>query len=139
MGQAFIENAMLGKDLTVNGDGNDSLDFTYIEDLVQGVILSITNKNSLGEIFNITYGSARKINQLAQIVIDNFEGVELKYNPRDSLMPERGTLSIKKAQELLGYNPTYPIEKGFLNYIKWYKNFAKQNPNFFAYEKLNSQ
>lgn len=139
VGQAFIENAMLGKDLTVNGDGNDSLDFTYIEDLVQGVILSITNKNSLGEIFNITYGSARKINQLAQIVIDNFEGVELKYNPRDTLMPERGTLSIKKAKELLGYNPTYPIEKGFLNYIKWYKKFAKQNPNFFAYEKLNSQ
>lgn len=138
VGQAFIENAMLGNDLTVNGDGDDSLDFTYIEDLVQGVILSIVNKNSIGEIFNITYGSARKINQLAQIVLDNFEGVKLKYNPRDVLMPERGTLSINKAKELIGYNPINPIEKGFLNYIKWYKNFAKQNPSFFINEKLKS-
>ena len=38
MGQAFIENALAGQDLTVNGDGSDALDFTYIQDLIQGVI-----------------------------------------------------------------------------------------------------
>ena len=132
VGQAFIENAIIGKDLTVNGDGNDSLDFTYIDDLVQGVILAITNKNSINEIFNITYGAGRKLSQLAKIVIDNFEGIKLKYNPRDNLMPERGTLSIEKAKSILGYNPINPIEVGFIKYINWYKDFADKKPDIFS-------
>ena len=69
VGQAFIENALEGKNLTVNGSGDDSLDFTYIDDLVQGILLTITNKKSINEIFNITFGSARKLNELAEIVI----------------------------------------------------------------------
>ena len=40
-------------------------------------------------------------------------------------MPERGTLDISKAKKILGYNPNFPIEKGFKNYINWYKNFFK--------------
>ena len=38
-------------------------------------------------------------------------------------MPERGTLSIKKAKELLGYEPKNPIETGYIKYIQWYKEF----------------
>jgi len=131
VGQAFIENAIVGKDLTINGDGKEGLDFTYIDDLVQGIILSITNKNSVNQIFNITFGAARSINQLAEIVMENFQEVKLHHKERDSLMPERGTLSIEKAQKLLGYNPQYPAEKGFIQYINWYKHFAKSNPLLF--------
>ena len=43
---------------------------------------------------------------------------------RDKLVPKRGTLSIQKAKQLLGYNPTYPIEVGYQEYINWYKNFS---------------
>ena len=131
VGQAFIENAIAGKDLTVNGDGKEGLDFTYIDDLVQGIILSITNKNSVNQTFNITFGAARSINQLAEIVMENFQGIKLHHKERDGLMPERGTLSIKKAQKLLGYNPQFPVEKGFVQYIDWYKNFAKSNSQLF--------
>jgi nucleoside-diphosphate-sugar epimerase len=48
------------------------LDFTYIDDLVQGIILSITKTDSINQIFNITFGAARSINQLAEIVMDKF-------------------------------------------------------------------
>ena len=48
------------------------LDFTYIEDLVQGINLCCTNKNSINQIFNITYGRGRKINELADILIKIF-------------------------------------------------------------------
>src|SRR3546814_2209415 len=41
VGQAFVENALRGQDLTINGDGTDALDFTYIGDLVQGVVMAI--------------------------------------------------------------------------------------------------
>ncbi len=131
VGQAFIENAISGIPLTVNGDGSDSLDFTYIDDLVQGVLRCIENKNSINQIFNITYGSARQIKELAKIVLDNFPNCELECKPRDDLMPERGTLSIDKAKNLIGYDPQFPIEIGFKKYIDWYKSYSKNNNSFF--------
>jgi len=132
VGQAFIENAIRGKDLTINGDGTDGLDFTYIQDLLQGLILCIDKEEAKNEIFNLTYGSARTLNQLAETVKENFSGVNIVHNERDSLMPERGTLSIEKAQRLLGYNPQFPVEKGFINYIEWYKGLAKKSPELFG-------
>ena len=131
VGQAFIENALEGKQLTINGDGAEGLDFTYIDDLVQGTILAISKKEAINQIFNITFGNSRSINELANIVIKEFPNASIKYNPRDNLMPERGTLSIKKAKSLLGYEPKFAIEKGFKKYIEWYKSFAQKNKNLF--------
>ncbi len=131
VGQAFIENALVGEDLTVNGDGTEGLDFTYIDDLVQGIILSMIKSESINQIFNITFGAARSINQLAEIVMKMFPGIKLNHKIRDGLMPERGTLNISKAQKLLGYKPQHPVEEGFVQYINWYKDFAKRNPKLF--------
>jgi nucleoside-diphosphate-sugar epimerase len=124
VGQIFIENAIEGKKLRVDGDGAEKLDFTFIEDLVQGVSLAIAKPEARNEIFNMTYGSSRTINDLAQIVQKEYPDVEIEYVERDKLMPFRGTLSIKKAQELLGFKPENPIEVGFKKYIDWYKENA---------------
>ena len=62
------------------------------------------------------------------MVLNEFPDVELQYNPRDSLMPERGTLNIEKARNVLGYEPQFKIEKGFSNYIQWYREFHKSTP-----------
>ncbi len=131
VGQAFIENALTGRDLVINGDGGDSLDFTYIDDLVQGLILAMIRPESINQTFNLTYGGARQIKEMAEIVLQHFPGALLKYNPKDALMPERGTLSIEKAQRLLGYEPQFPLERGFVKYVEWYKSFAQQNPALF--------
>ena len=131
VGQAFIENALAGQDLTVNGDGSDALDFTYIQDLIQGVIRAVIVPESRNEVFNITYGGGRTLKELAELVLSEFPGIELKYNPRDSLMPERGTLSIEKARRILDYEPNFPIDKGFVNYIQWYRKFQQAQPQLF--------
>ncbi len=131
VGQAFIENAISGMPLTINGDGSDSLDFTYIDDLVQGVLRCIESDNSINQIFNITFGRGRKIKELAQIVLDTFPNIKLECKPKDNLMPERGTLSINKAKDLLNYEPQFPIEVGFKKYIDWYIKFASNNQNLF--------
>ena len=131
VGQAFIENALRGLPLTVNGDGSDGLDFTYIGDLVQGIMLCIEKPEARNQIFNITYGGARTLNQMIEIMRANFPGIQVKYQPRDQLMPERGTLSVEKARRLLGYEPRFPLEKGFVRYIDWYKDLAKRHPEFF--------
>ncbi|WP_085906785.1 NAD-dependent epimerase/dehydratase family protein [Kiloniella majae] len=132
VGQAFIENACRGLNLTLNGDGSDSLDFTYIQDLVQGIVLCIAKDEAKGEIFNLTYGSARTLMDLANTVLEHFPNVELELKPRDKLMPKRGTLSVDKARTLLGYEPAYPIEVGFLQYIEWYKSLLEKHPEHFG-------
>ncbi|MEA3192948.1 MAG: hypothetical protein QOD26_1281 [Betaproteobacteria bacterium] len=131
VGQAFIENALRGLPLTINGDGTDALDFTYIGDLVQGLMLCIEKPEARNQVFNLTYGGARSLNQMAEIVKQNFPGIEVKYSPRDALMPERGTLSVEKAKRLIGYRPSFPLEKGFVRYIDWYKGLAKRMPEAF--------
>jgi nucleoside-diphosphate-sugar epimerase len=132
VGQAFIENALRGLPLTINGDGSDALDFTYIGDLVQGLTLCIKRPEARNQTFNLTYGGARSLNQMADIMREQFPGIEIKHNPRDALMPERGTLSIEKARRLLGYEPRYPLERGFVEYIAWYKALAADRPDFFV-------
>ena len=132
VGQAFIENAISGQDLTINGTGEDALDFTYIKDFVQGIIRIVVTPESKGEVFNLTYGESRKLSDLAEMVLREFPNVRLTYNPRDELMPERGTLSINKARTILGYHSEYPIERGFLEYIDWYRRFADSNPELFT-------
>ena len=121
--QIFIENAVQGLDITINGDGSDKLDFTYIDDLIQGVTLAIENEKARNETFNMTYGEARTIGGMAEILKDHFEGIKINYIPKDSLTPDRGTLNVDKARDLLGYQPQYPIDTGYLKYIQWYKTF----------------
>lgn len=126
VGQIFIENAMLGKEIVISGDGSDCLDFTYIDDFVQGVVKAIENKNSHNEVFNITYGAGQPLSVLADIIGEEFPDVPIKYVPKDKLMPDRGTLSVDKARKLIGYDPQWPLERGFREYIKWYRD----NTNF---------
>jgi nucleoside-diphosphate-sugar epimerase len=132
VGQAFIENALRGMDLSVNGDGSDALDFTYIQDLVQGIVLCVARPQARNQIFNLTYGGARSLNQMAEIMREQFRGIKVNYQARDKLMPERGTLSVEKAKRLLGYAPAFPLDKGFVRYIEWYKSLAREHPEFFG-------
>jgi nucleoside-diphosphate-sugar epimerase len=131
VGQAFIENALRGMDLSVNGDGSDGLDFTYIQDLVQGLVLCIAKSEARNQVFNLTYGGARTLNQMTDILREQFPGIRVKHQPRDKLMPERGTLSVEKAKRVLGYAPAFPLEKGFVRYVEWYKGLAREHPEFF--------
>ena len=123
VGQIFIENAIQGLDININGDGEDKLDFTYIDDLVAGISECCTNENAMNETFNITYGNSKKINELLAILKNKFKDIKINYKEKEKFMPERGTLNISKAKKLLGYNPLNPIEIGYSKYITWYNNF----------------
>jgi nucleoside-diphosphate-sugar epimerase len=122
VGQRFIERALRGDALHIQGDGSDRLDFTYIDDLVQGLCRVLCHPAALNEIFNITYGASRTVLEVAEIVQTEFPGTEIEFFERDSLMPFRGTLSVAKARELIGYDPQNPVEVGFAKYIDWYRS-----------------
>jgi nucleoside-diphosphate-sugar epimerase len=127
--QIFIENALQGLDLEIAGDGSDRLDFTYVDDIVDGVVSIIVNPNSRNQAFNMTYGQSRSIDEMVEILRGHFPGLRVNYMPRDKLMPSRGTLSMEKAKRLLAFEPQYPVEKGFPKYIEWYKELFARRAN----------
>lgn len=127
VGQVFIENAFKQLDLKVSGDGSGRLDFTYVGDLVDGIVRIIENERSRNETFNLTYGSSRSIKDMVGILKEHFPDLRVAYEPSDALMPERGTLSVEKARNLLGYDPQYPLEEGLVSYIQWYRKLFENH------------
>ena len=127
VGQIFIENALAGETLRVEGDGVERLDFTYIDDLVAGIMLAISHPAAKNDVFNLTYGSSRSIADLLGIVRERFPAITVEHVQRDGLMPVRGTLSVEKARRLLGYQPAYPLEIGFSRYIDWYQELMRRS------------
>ena len=123
VGQIFIENAIQGIDITINGDGEEKLDFTYIEDLITGIGLCCEKNKALNQTFNLTYGKSRKINELTEILKKEFPKIKIFYKEREKFMPERGTLDVSKAKKLLDYQPVNSIDTGYIKYISWYKEF----------------
>ncbi len=124
VGQIFIESALNGGKLHIEGDGSERVDFTSIEDLTSGVTLIMENPAAKNQIFNLTYGQSRSIRELAAIIQQRFPEVEVRHVERDNLTPYRGTLSVRKARELIGYTPRVPIEIGIPRYIEWYKTLG---------------
>lgn len=122
VGQIFIENAIRGQDVIVQGDGQDRIDFTYIDDFTQGILRASSREEAKGEIFNVTYGNAHTLNEVAELVSKEFPGTNIQHTQRQALVPERGTLDVSKARELIGYAPEYPVSLGFPEYISWYRD-----------------
>lgn len=125
VGQIFVENAIQGLEIAVNGDGSDRVDFTYIGDLVHGLVQVLTHESAKNQIFNLTYGHSRSLAEMTEIIQGHFPGVKIRFLPKDKLMPDRGTLSVEKAKKLIGYNPQHPLEIGFVRYMDWYKGLFK--------------
>ena len=71
------------------------------------------------------------MNNLKSIIKNSniLPNIKIKNEPRDALMPERGTLSIEKARSLLGYQPKLELETGYVDYIKWYKKIYQDYKN----------
>lgn len=125
VGQIFIESAINNKTIQIQGNGEEKLDFTYIQDLINGVIKTINSKKSIKQVFNLTYGKSHSINKLLFILKQSFPNIKVNYVKRDKLMPLRGTLSTQKAKKLINYKSQWPLTVGYKNYIDWYVKFIK--------------
>ena len=118
--QVFIENALMGKPLYLEGGGEGRLDFTHIDDLIQGMVRALVSPEALSRTFNLTRGNARLISELASIVKAFVPGVIIEERPPAPHKPKRGTLNIDRARECLGFNPTIDLEQGYSRFCQWY-------------------
>jgi UDP-N-acetylglucosamine/UDP-N-acetyl-alpha-D-glucosaminouronate 4-epimerase len=121
----FMRSALAGEPLEVHGDGEQSRDFTYIDNVVQANLLSCTTPGVGGEVFNIACGERHSLLEIADI-FGRFLGREL---PRRHVGPRRGDVrhtlaSIERAKKLLGYRPTIGFEEGLRRSFDWFREGA---------------
>mgnify|MGYP001220967130 CR=1 FL=1 len=122
--QYFIEKAFLKEKIIIHGK-TESLDFTYIDDLVNGCWLAATKDKGKNETFNITFGKARTLYDYVQILKKYFKDLEFKVVSRDNKRPKRGTLRTDKAKKLLGYRAKVNLEKGIKLYLDFFNKRLK--------------
>jgi len=132
--QIFVENAIIGKQLIVHG-ADEALDFTYVEDTAKGFVLAGTRKEAVGETFNITTGAAHTLLEFVQVLKEIFPNLDYKVVERDLAKPKRGTLSIEKARNVLGFQPDYDLLSGVRAYVEFVKAHYPNYP--FNTTKLN--
>ncbi|MEN8192975.1 MAG: GDP-mannose 4,6-dehydratase [Bacteroidota bacterium] len=115
----FSKKILSGESIPMFGDGTTKRDYTYIDDIIQGVRLSIENLNSF-EVFNL--GESRTITLKELITLLEKEIGKKAIMEKLPLQPgdvEQTYADISKAKELLQYDPQYEIEEGIKNFIKW--------------------
>ena len=119
----FIKQLLNGIVPTINGDGKQSRDFTYIENVIEANLKAcLAGKDAAGEAYNIAYGGR-------EYLIDIYYGltkalgvdVEPVFGPDRAGDIKHSNADISKAQEKLGYSPDWSFEKGIAEAIEWYK------------------
>jgi nucleoside-diphosphate-sugar epimerase len=126
--QILAEQAARGQNLTLNNGGDTYLDFTFVEDTAQGFVKAALTDNALNEIFNITRGEARTIQEYANILQQYFPNLKITEINDDEKRPKRGALSINKAKEKINYTPQFSLEDGVKKYAEFLKEFYGQCP-----------
>ena len=101
------------KPITIYGDGEQTRDFLFIQDVVTANILAATHPKALGQTFNIATGEATSINKVADIIqqVSGREGERI-YAPSRAGEVRHSRATIEKAQKMLGFNPTITLEEG---------------------------
>ncbi len=119
----FTKNILERKPIDVYGEGNMKRDFTYIDDIVDG-IKSVIEKDFDFEIFNLGYGQPTNLMDFIKTIE---QGVGKKAEKK--LLPmQKGDVSvtyadISKAKNMLGWEPKISLQKGIGNFIDWYKSY----------------
>ena len=125
----FVSQLMKGESPVINGDGNYSRDFTYIDNVIQANLLSLvtTNEKAINTIYNVAYGDRNTLNDLMAYLkeyLSEFDSkisnVEVVYGPNRTGDIPHSHASIDKAKELLNYNPQFNLQKGLKEAVKWY-------------------
>ena len=120
--QKFIESAFEKKKLIANKPRSNRLDFTYVKDLVKGIKLSAVTDLDYLEVFNLTRGEGRTLQDVIDILRQNIGEFDIEVNDDDSFYPKRGALDISNAKNKLNYNPSFSLEDGIKDYISFLKD-----------------
>lgn len=127
----FVKQLMRHESPVINGDGEYSRDFTYIDNVIQmnELALTVTNPDAVNQIYNTAFGERTTLNQLVGYLkefLGEFDGeirnIEILHGPNRVGDIPHSLASIDKAKSLLGYAPQYSMRQGLQEAVKWYWN-----------------
>lgn len=124
----FIARAVRGKSLTITGDGTETRDFTFVDDIIQGILLAAEKEDAIGNIFNIGSGKETKLFQLANLINELTNNkAPIQYLPRRNWDNTKNRLAnIDFAKKLLGYKPKTNLSDGLKITVDWFKHQSNQ-------------
>ena len=125
----FVSQLISGESPVINGDGNYSRDFTYIDNVIQANFLSLvtTNEKAINTVYNVAYGDRNTLNDLMGYLkeyLTEFDSkiskIEIIHGPNRAGDIPHSHASVDKAKELLNYNPQFSLQQGLKEAVKWY-------------------
>ena len=125
----FVMQLMKLESPLINGDGNYSRDFTYIDNVIQMNELAMRTQNpeAINTIFNTAYGERNTLNNLVEYLKKflsaynpKIANIPIEYGPNRAGDISHSLASIEKAKALLGYDPQFSLEEGLKESIDWY-------------------
>lgn len=125
----FVMQFMQHESPVINGDGNYSRDFTYIDNVIQMNELAMTTQNPLAvnTVYNTAYGDRNTLNNLVHYLKEylseydaEIRKVNIEYGPNRAGDIPHSLASIDKAKKLLGYDPQYSLQEGLKEAVSWY-------------------
>jgi len=130
----FVNQLMNYESPVINGDGNYSRDFTYIDNVIQmnELAIAIHNKDAINTVYNTAFGDRNTLNDLVGYLkkyLAEFDSkiadVEIVYGANRAGDIPHSLASIDKAKRMLGYNPKYSLQDGLKEAVSWYWNNLK--------------
>jgi len=125
----FVNQLINYESPVINGDGECSRDFTYIDNVIQMNLLALTSENpeAINQVYNTAFGQRATLNDLV-ISLKNYLGeydpkikeVRIIYGPNRIGDIPHSMASIEKAQKLLNYQPQFSLQNGLMEAVKWY-------------------
>lgn len=126
----FVKKLLAHEAITINGDGEHSRDFTYIENVILMNVLALecSNPDAVNQVYNTAYGERSTLNQLVgylkeflSVYDPQIADVEVIHGPNRVGDIPHSLASIDKAKQLLNYQPRYSLRDGLKEAVKWYK------------------
>ena len=125
----FVIQLMNHESPLINGDGEYSRDFTYIDNVIQVNLLALATENiqATNTVYNVAYGERTTLNQLAAYLKEylsvhdpSIADIEIIHGPNRVGDIPHSLASVDKAKQLLGYNPQYSMKQGLKEAVEWY-------------------
>ncbi len=121
----FINKALADEPIPIEGDGCQTRDFIYIDDVVKANIRALTGSSNHGAVFNIAYGVQTSIIELASLILDLTDSdSEVVFKPARNGDVRDSVGDIEHAAKELGYSREYDIKKGLAETIAWFRDHS---------------
>ncbi len=118
----FIRNALLDEPLVIYGNEQKTLDFTYVDDFVAGILLAMEQTNKE---YDISSGTETNVGEVADLIISLAGKGTKEFRTKEVAQPQTVSLDIRP-MKAIGYEPTVSIEEGITKTFAWYKEHLQE-------------